>query len=138
MVRSRDEDELQERFRAHYATVGAPELREIERRVLGADYGGSSYADVAQADRIGALLGLVPGVRLLDVGAGSGWPGLYLARTTGCKVVLTDLPIEGLRAARARADLESISGCGVVRAAATDLPFRDATFDAVIHADVLC
>jgi hypothetical protein len=33
--------------------------------------------------------------RLLDLGSGRGWPGLYLAARTGCAVVLTDLPLEG-------------------------------------------
>ena len=39
--------------------------------------------------------------RTLDVGAGSGWPSLYLVRETGCEAALVDLPLEGLR----RADL---------------------------------
>ena len=30
-----------------------------------------------------------PLTRLLDVGSGRGWPGLYLAGRTGCRVVLT-------------------------------------------------
>ena len=39
-------------------------------------------------------------VRLLDLGAGRGWPGLYLAVRTGCQVVLSDVPLEGLRQRR--------------------------------------
>ena len=38
------------------------------------------------------MLGLGPGRRLLDVGGGQGWPGLYLARQTGCTVVRTPVP----------------------------------------------
>jgi protein-L-isoaspartate O-methyltransferase len=39
-----------------------------------------------------SLLGLDPTVRLLDVGAGSGWPALYLAKISGCDVTMSDIP----------------------------------------------
>ena len=42
------------------------------------------------------MLRLGPGVRYLDVGAGSGWPGLFFGRITGCDVTLVDVPLEGL------------------------------------------
>ena len=66
-----------------------------------AAYGADGYTTRAEADAIGRALELGPGDLLLDVGTGCGWPGLYLAATTGCRVVATDAPIEGLhRAAR--------------------------------------
>jgi len=34
---------------------------------------------------------------------GRGWPGLYFAARSGCRVVLADLPLEGLRVAAGRA-----------------------------------
>jgi cyclopropane fatty-acyl-phospholipid synthase-like methyltransferase len=64
---------------------------------------------MAQADELARALGLSPADRLLDIGTGRGWPGLYLADRTG-----------------------------VVVAAASGLPFRAGTFDAVLHCDVLC
>ena len=77
--------------------------------------------------------------RLLDLGSGRGWPGLYLAARTGCRVVLTDLPLEGLRVAASRAASEDIAArTGVVASAASGLPFRAGSFDVVIHTDVLC
>ena len=50
----------------------------IERSV-GADYGADGYIARAQADELADLLELRPGQHLLDIGAGSGWPGPYRA-----------------------------------------------------------
>ena len=103
------------------------------------DYGGTSWTTRAQAQDMGRLLRLGPGARLLDVGAGSGWPGLYLARTTGCDVALVDVPFEGLRIAGKRAGVERLAGaCWIALADGAALPFRNGWFDAVSHSDVLC
>lgn len=85
------------------------------------------------------MLALEPGKRLLEIGAGSGWPGLYLALESGCDVTLTDLPIEGLRLAKQRAVLDRHSGASeMVVASGSALPFPAGSFDAISHADVLC
>ena len=82
---------------------------------------------------------LRPRVQLLDVGAGSGWPGLYLAQRTGCDVTLADVPIAGLRIAIERARTDGLAErCLGVAADGAMLPFRDRAFDAVSHSDVLC
>jgi cyclopropane fatty-acyl-phospholipid synthase-like methyltransferase len=91
-----------------------------------------------QADHLAAVLRLGPGVRLLDLGAGRGWPGLYLASRSGCDVVLTDVPLEGLRRAMARAAEEATAQATAVVSSARALPFRAGRFDAVVHTDVLC
>jgi SAM-dependent methyltransferase len=85
------------------------------------------------------LLELRPGAKLLDVGAGSGWPGLYLAQLTGCDVVMVDLPLAALRIARERAAADNLAErCEAVAADGAVLPFRDASFDALNHSEVLC
>ncbi len=91
-----DKQALIERFAQEYRLGQAEVARAIERRVCGCDYGGTSWTTREEARRLGELLDLAPGRRLLEVGAGSGWPGLYLAATTGCEVTLADLPFEGL------------------------------------------
>ena len=54
-------------------------------------------------------------------------------------MVLTDLPLEGLRVAVDRAAAEGLAGrAGMVVAAASGLPFRAGSFDAIVHTDVLC
>ncbi len=78
------------------------------------------------------------GMRLLDIGSGKGWPGLYLATHTECHVVLTDLPVDTLRCGVLRARGDGIaSRCSAVAATGSQLPFAAGTFDAVLHADVL-
>jgi SAM-dependent methyltransferase len=85
------------------------------------------------------LLELGPDAKLLDVGAGSGWPGIYLAHRTGCDVVLVDLPLGSLRVALERAATDGLSGrCVAVVADGAALPFKSASFDALSHSDVLC
>jgi cyclopropane fatty-acyl-phospholipid synthase-like methyltransferase len=120
--------------------------RHVERLVIGADYGADGYTTIDQADDLARRLELRPGVRLLELGSGSGWPGLHLAKTSGSSIVLTDLPGQGVlppgdglqRAAR-RATAEGLlDRCAVVAASATHIPFAAATFDAVVSADVMC
>lgn len=125
-----------EEYNQLYRLVGDPAMRRTEVRVLGADYGATSYTTRAEADRLARLLGLGPGKLLLDVGSGAGWPGVYLARSTGCRVVLTDLSLEGLRVASGRIHDEGVDGS--VIAAGVSLPLRDRIFDATTSSDVLC
>jgi SAM-dependent methyltransferase len=139
MARDIEEQALTERFAEQYRLAQSDVVLEIERAVCGSDYGGTSWTTRAEAGRVADLLGLGPGTRLLEVGAGSGWPGLYLARTTGCDATLIDVPLDGLRiaAGRALAD-EPAGGCWIAAADGTALPFGDGCFDAVSHSDVLC
>jgi cyclopropane fatty-acyl-phospholipid synthase-like methyltransferase len=120
-----------------YRLSEEPAMRRAEMRVIGCDYGATSYTTRAQADVMARLLELGPGKVLLDIGSGAGWPGIYLARSTGAGVVLTDIPFEGLRVASRRMRQDGVGG-GVVAASGDSLPFMDATFDAVTSSDVFC
>lgn len=131
-----DEDRIAE-FDERYRIVGEPAMLRAEQRVIGADYGATSYTTRAQADRLAALHGLMPGMVLLDVGSGAGWPGVYLADTTGCRVVLSDLPLEGLRVASRRIERDGVAAAAVA-ATGTALPFRDDVFDAVTSSEAFC
>jgi SAM-dependent methyltransferase len=136
---TRTEQETTRLFAERYRVPPAEVSRRVELAVIGADWGVNGYTTAAQADLLGRELGLRPGTRLLDLGAGRGWPGLYLAATTGCQLVLSDVPIEALQAAAARARSERLSGRATPMAAsARALPFARAAFDAVVHTDVLC
>jgi SAM-dependent methyltransferase len=136
---TREERDTVDRFRGRYGEDRTEVVLGIERAVIGGDWGANGYTTMAQADLLGDALGLAPGVRLLDLGAGRGWPGLYLAVRTGCDVVLSDVPVEGLRLALGRADAERAHGrVAAVASSARALPFRQRVFDAVVHTDVLC
>lgn len=130
--------ELRECFRTCYRESAHPAVAELERRVLGTGFGGSSYTDLAQVGPLAELLGAGPGSLVLEIGAGAGWPGLMLASQTGCRVVLTDLPLEGLTLARSRAADAGLGAVWCLAAAGGSLPFIAGSFDAVSHSDVLC
>lgn len=128
-----------DRFERVYRRSQSPAMMAVERCVCGCDYGATSWADRKEVDQLAALLELAPGVRLLDIGAGSGWPALYMAKLSGCDLALTDMPLSGLRIAAERAEKDGLAGaCWVVAADGAALPFGDARFDAVTHSDVLC
>jgi ubiquinone/menaquinone biosynthesis C-methylase UbiE len=128
-----------ERFAERYRVVPSDAARLIEQAVIGGDWGANGYTTMAQADRLASELGLGPESVLADIGCGRGWPGLYLAARTGCKVVLSDVPKEALRIAKGRAISEELEPrVTVVCASAIQLPFASESFDAVVHTDVLC
>ncbi len=125
-------------FADTYARMDTPVHRVVQREVFGADAWVRGYTTPAQADLLAERLSLRPGLRILDVGSGLGWPSLYLAQRTGCEAVLTDVPEPGLRSAIDRADrLRLGRRFSLARGSGTHLPFRFKTFDAVVHTDVL-
>jgi SAM-dependent methyltransferase len=131
------EDQLIERFRRYYAGAGHEVLRELERRTFGLAYGGNGYTDVDQADHLIELLELDSTDNVLELGSGAGWPGLYIARESGCHMVLSDVPWEGVMWGRSRGRAEGFF-VDAVACSGVALPFRDQSFDAVTHSDVLC
>lgn len=137
--RTPEEDALQTRFGLMYQRNQDDTVIKIERSVCGCDYGGTSWSTREESERLRQLLELAPGRRLLEVGSGSGWPGLYLAKTSGCDIALIDLPFEALRIGAERAAREPVPGaCLFAAADGTQLPFADGAFDAIVHSDVLC
>lgn len=134
-----DQPAAMKRFMRERELAHAPVRLEIERRVCGCDYGATSWTTRDEAGRVAELLRLGPGKLLLDIGAGAGWPGLELAATTGCAVVLADIPFYGLQAVMERAEADGLRGAVWVAVAdGAALPFTCGRLDAVSHSDVLC
>jgi SAM-dependent methyltransferase len=131
--------ESPEFFRERYGRPRQEATRSVERRVLGHDVGLNGYTTVEQADALIQHLRLAPGQELLDLGAGRGWPGSHLAHRSGCRVVLTDIPLEALREAVSFVETRRVrEHAWAVAAEGSALPFRAGHFDAVVHADVFC
>ncbi len=131
--------DAKERFSERYGEGQNRATVALEREVIGGDYGANSYTTRDQADALIEHLDLTRSKRLLDVGAGRGWPGLYLSKSSGCQVVLADLPLVALSEAgrRARKDRVHNRSQGVA-ASGINLPFRPRSFDALVHSVVLC
>ncbi len=128
-----------ERFRERYTTSGEEAVLAAELDTLGTDYRANGYTTRAQADDIGRELALEQGQLLLDVGAGCGWPGLYLASEHGCAVISFDPVIEGIRVAKRRAEHDGLLGRSWAMVAGADaIPLRSRTVDAIVQTDVLC
>ncbi len=77
--RSREEQELAEHFPDEYRRVQTPVMLDPERVVCGCDHGGTSRTTRDDADHSARLLELGAGTKLLEIGAGPGWPVLHLA-----------------------------------------------------------
>ena len=138
MSPAEDRDTI-ERFTERYRVLPSEATRRIERAVIGGDWGANGYTSMAQANRLAAELDLGPRSTLLDLGAGRGWPGLYQASVTGCRVALADVPVEALRSAQSRASSEGLTAqASPVCCSARNLAFAPSCFHAIVHTDVLC
>lgn len=74
---------------------------------------------------------LQPGQKVLDIACGTGY-GTAMLLQRGCKVVGADIDNEILKEARMRWNYD-----GFVQADALDLPFPDASFDAVVSFETI-
>lgn len=103
--------------------------------------GGSTangWTTVEQVEWLVSVLGLESGDRLLDLGAGRGWPGGLMAQRTGAQLVSIDLPLEALRQGRRGLSEQLERPVLQVCADGRMLPIGDGHFSAVCHADVMC
>lgn len=127
------------RFGERYELAATDAMIAVERDALGSDYGANGYTSRDQADEILARLRLGPDATLLDLGSGCGWPGLYLARRAGCRLVSVD-PVEvGVRRSASRGRADGLAGRHLaVLGDGTRLPLGPRSVDGLVHVDVLC
>lgn len=89
--------------------------------------------------RLGQLLSLGPGARVLDVASGKGASAMSLAERFGCEVVGIDYGDNNVQSANTEA---SARGLGSLvrfqKADAESLPFPDSSFDAVVCECAFC
>lgn len=139
MERESNEIADTERFNALYEVSQTSVMEAVIQDVCGCGYLGTSWTTLEEADLILQALGLDATSSLLDLGAGAGWPGLYLAKQSGCRITLLDLPETGLRIATERAEADGMSDrLRTVVANAAEIPLGPGSFTAVNHSDLLC
>src|SRR4249920_2879357 len=110
------DSELKARHRAMWASGDYPSMVETFLLPLG--------------PRLVDACGIGPGMRVLDVAAGTGNASLPAAQR-GARVTASDLTPELLEAGRLRADAEGVE-LEWVEADAEHLPFEDESFDVVM------
>src|SRR5947207_6629382 len=118
---------------------GGDEMRGVQRATwAGLSAGWEKWDSVIMDERgpVGTAmigrLGIAGDQQHLDIAAGTGEPGLTVARLApGGHVVLTDLAAEMLDIATRRANARGITNFETRVCSADDLPFDDATFDSV-------
>lgn len=138
MSTRKQRDNLLQRFTTRYTLGESSAMDIVELQAIGANVGANGYTTLDQAEQLITVLELTPDSRLLDIGSGRGWPGLYIAKHTGCSVVLSDVPGPAVQVAAKRARAQAHSArISIVRAAAAHLPFAARSFDAVSHTDTL-
>ncbi|MFQ5859706.1 MAG: class I SAM-dependent methyltransferase [Anaerolineae bacterium] len=94
---------------------------------------------LALTERLGELIGLQPGWRVLDVAAGQGTSAVFLARRFGCQVVGVDYGADLVAEATSLAESAGLSSrVRFEQGDAEALQFVDSTFDAVICECAFC
>ena len=119
-------------FEAKYSRHRSAAARQVERVALGHEVGLNGYTTVPEAQVLSDQLLLRPGNLLLEVGAGRGWPGSYIAHVHGARLISTDLSLDALLEAKRN------TAAGVVAADGRALPVQTGGVTAAVHADVFC
>lgn len=139
MTRSPAEIEQIRNLEAYYGTAATPVVQAVTDAVCGCGYIGTSWTTRDEAEAALRYLGLTRSSHLLELGAGAGWPGLHLARRSGCSATLVDLPETGLAMARERAGADGMRDrVTTIAGDATSLRAADGAFSAINHSDLLC
>jgi SAM-dependent methyltransferase len=119
--------------------ASADEIRDVQRVTWARLSASWEKWDTVIMDQLGPVgaamidrLGIAEDQQHLDIAAGTGEPGLSIARLAPKgHVVLTDLSAEMLEVAARRARAQGIANVETRVCSADDLPFDDAAFDSV-------
>ena len=118
---------------------GGDQIRDVQRAAWAGLSAGWEKWDPVIMDQLGPVgtamierLGIADDQQHLDIAAGTGEPGLTIARLAPRgHVVLTDLAAEMLDIATRRANAQGITNFQTTVCSADDLPFGDAAFDSI-------
>jgi len=111
----------------------------VRREAFGEDMGQSSWITSTEWLSFADRLRIGPSSDVLEIGSGSGGPGLYLAQARGCRLTGIDINAHGVRNGLALAEERGVADRVAFRVADANqpLPFDDGRFDAVISTDAI-
>jgi ubiquinone/menaquinone biosynthesis C-methylase UbiE len=113
-------------------------LSDLAEEVL-QDYDQDHFGGVEANDVLASKAGIARGHHVLDVCSGMGGPARYLANRIGCRVTGLDLTESRYRSATRLTQLVHLDHLVDFRLGnALDMPFGDASFDAVIGQEAWC
>ena len=126
-------------YDANYGNFQTELYAQIRREAFGEDIGQSSWLTSDEQDKFLRWLKLSPGKNMLDVACGSGGPVLRIAALTGCSVVGVDVHEQAIATANSLAAQRDLTPCAKfqVADATAQLPFPDASFDAITCIDAI-
>jgi len=127
-------------YNTSYSQLEHPAYREIRIEAYGADHGQTSWTSPEEFTEIARFLALTENSSALEIGCGTGGCALHFAESFGCRVTGLDVNAEGIKSANAWALSKSLQSRinFLLHNAATQLPFAEATFDAVYSNDAMC
>ncbi len=126
-------------YDAAYSNFASDLYRKIREEAFGEDLGQNSWLAASELHRFMGWLELGPGLRLLDVGCGSGGPAVRLAKRTGCEIVGIDIQEQANPNAVALARHEGVAERAAFQQgdASRPLPLSSASFDALLCIDAV-
>ena len=126
-------------YDAQYSQFGSRLYAEIRSRAFGQDIGQNGWLTAEEHDLFISWLDPAPGSSVLDIACGSGRTTLRIAQARGCTVFGVDMHEQGIAGATEAAMRLGLSERAFFRVAdaARDLPYQDASFDALICNDAV-
>ena len=105
----------------------------FEASFAAGDFYNRQTQDSKHLEKILQFIQISDGMRILDLGCGSGYLSFPVARNNpGCEVIGLDIVSEALDSNRCRAKKEEINNLTFVNYDGTDFPFESGTYDWVV------
>ncbi|MCB9011114.1 MAG: methyltransferase domain-containing protein [Actinobacteria bacterium] len=102
------------------------------------DIGQQSFTTLRYMDDLIGRLGITEDTHILDVGAGTGGPAVYIANATGCRVTGIEINEVGVQVSTSLIGNAGLSDrVKVIQGDASQLPFEDESFDMAISLNVM-
>ena len=126
-------------YDANYGQFSSELYAAIRREAFGEDIGQNSWLTADEHDLFINWLAPREGSRVLDIACGSGRTTLRIGQRTGCSVHGIDTHAAAIAEARAAAEQLGLTGRAAFDQvdASRQLPFSDASFDALICIDAI-